>query len=75
MNKRKIADIGLVFMTAYSICMIMTFLGAYFLGNYKILVSINKYHEAHIELVMIIVSLPFMFYSLKRYIWDKEEIE
>lgn len=52
--------LGLAFMITNTIVMYILFLGAYFFGNYRILVTINQYGEANIELLMFIVMFPLV---------------
>lgn len=46
-----------------SICTLMfiTFLMAYFNPTKSVLVSINNYHEANIELVLLLISMPIVY--------------
>jgi len=59
---------GLTFMIGNSILMFLTFIVAY-LNNYKVTVYINQYVEAHIEMALMLISLPCIGYA----IWKKLE--
>lgn len=56
---------GMVFLLSYAVVMIQTFMLAYFNpdGSKTILVGINWVGEAHAELVLILLGIPFILYS------------
>lgn len=46
------------------------FFTAYFSGEMKMLVSINRYSEAHIEFVLLIVLSPFILFGFYEMVRD-----
>jgi len=58
-----ILGIGVASLISHSIVLFITFLLAYFQG-YKIIIDINKYGEAHLELIVIPVTLAIGIYSV-----------
>lgn len=70
--KELIKLIGLGGMITYSILHINVFLTAYLNGiegnDYKVIVYINHYGEAHLELIMLIILIPFIIYFVYSYI-------
>ena len=55
--------IGVASLVSYSILLFIIFILAYFQG-YKIIVDINKFGEAHIELVIIPFTIALGIYSV-----------
>ena len=47
-----------------SLALFIPFLWAYFFNNYWFTVSINDYGEADIELLLLCISIPFLFFNL-----------
>jgi len=55
--------IGRIFTFSWALVMIITFFVAYLSPAKAAIVTIDQYHEANIELVMIILGLPLMLYN------------
>jgi len=66
--KKIISILGKAGLFMFAVIWTMTFLVAYFNG-YQVLVIINDYGEAHIELVMILIIFPLSMY----YLFNKEK--
>lgn len=49
-----VRDLGFIGMVANTIVMIWTFMIAYF-NDYRVLVDINQYGEAHFEIVLVVI--------------------
>ena len=65
MKLKDIAEIyGKIIILACVVCLYIIFFVAYFLNDKTVLVTINTYNEAHIELVMLILALPCILYVL-----------
>lgn len=67
--------IGLCIMFAMSLVIQVTFLAAYWSGDYEILVTINEYGEAMMELYLIPIFLILGLYGIYWYIheaWTEE---
>ena len=61
--------IGLISLITNSIVVSLTFLIAYFSGNYQaILVDINRYNEANIEIVIVVVMGLCSIYTIYKII-------
>jgi len=58
-----IVGIGVASLISHSIVLFITFLLAYFQG-YKIIIDINKFGEAHLELIIIPVTITLGIYSV-----------
>lgn len=56
--------LGLANLMSCWVVLTLTFMAAYFGGDYSILVTINEYHEAHIELAMMLLLFPATIYTL-----------
>ena len=54
--------IGVASLISHSIVLFITFILAYFQG-YKIIIDINKFGEAHLELIIIPISIALGIYS------------
>ena len=61
--KQYIIIIGLATLIATYITLFSTFMSAYANGN-QIMVSINNYGEAQIELILLIITFPMVLFSL-----------
>lgn len=61
--KNYVYALGLGGLGGATCTLLYTFLIAYFNG-YSVIININNYGEAHIELVLFIFLLPFMVYVL-----------
>jgi hypothetical protein len=59
--------IGLSAMIGSTITLYFTFLMAYF-NNYRIGIAINDYGEAQIELIWLLLSIPFIIYVVNSHI-------
>lgn len=61
--------IGVSVGTGLSILMYIIFLFAYFVGDYNVVVAINNYNEANIELITLLVLSPIitmgLYYTIK----------
>ena len=61
--------IGDLFSAGFTILMYATFLFAYFVGDYNVVVAINNYNEANIELITLLVLSPIitmgLYYTIK----------
>jgi len=58
-----IMGIGVASLISHSIVLFITFLLAYFQG-YKIIIDINRFGEAHLELIIIPVTIIIGIYSV-----------
>lgn len=56
--------IGLIFITAYIISFYYIFLMAYFNPLKQATVLINHFNEANIEFILMLLSFPFMAYTI-----------
>lgn len=63
--KKILSLIGIIVLLANSVTLYITFLFAYF-NNGKIMVHINNYGEANLELILIPVTIILGIYALKR---------
>ena len=63
-------------MLASYLSVYITFLTAYLDPNMTTLVTINTHGEAHLELIMLTLSAPFIWYGSNRYLskelWEVE---
>ena len=72
MNKPFIAGLCLSTLVAAQITLFITFIVAYF-NDYEVLVQINNFHEAHIELVlMLVITFGCLPYSVYYYVLQKK---
>jgi hypothetical protein len=55
--------IGVASLISHSIVLFITFILAYFQG-YKIIIDINKYGEAHLEIIIIPITIALGIYSV-----------
>lgn len=58
-----IVGIGVASLISHSIVLFITFLFAYFQG-YKLIIDINKFGEAQLELIIIPVTITMGIYSV-----------
>jgi len=58
-----IIGIGVASLISHSIVLFITFLSAYFQG-YKVIIDINKFGEAHLELIVIPITIIVGIYSI-----------
>lgn len=57
-----------VIMTTSYLVLYLTFLVAYLSPNMAVLVTINDYGEANLELILLTLALPFIWYGGKDYL-------
>ena len=55
--------IGVASLISHSIVLFITFILAYFQG-YKIIIDINKFGEAHLEIIIIPITIALGIYSV-----------
>jgi len=75
--KKEAAIFGLLCMIGYSMLLFATFIFAYLNPTYSVLVLINYYGEAHIELVAFFITIPLCIWSAYyccRQIFFKKEL-
>jgi len=58
-----IIGIGVASLISHSMVLFITFLSAYFQG-YKVIIDINKFGEAHFELILIPITIILGIYSI-----------
>jgi heme/copper-type cytochrome/quinol oxidase subunit 2 len=62
---------GLSAMLAFSLVMIATFLMAYISPAKAVMVLINDYNEANLELAIIITAIPCIIYTWYTYLGER----
>ena len=56
----------IIMVTSY-IVLYLTFIVAYISPNMRVLVTINTYGEANLELILLTLAIPFIWYGSKDY--------
>jgi hypothetical protein len=64
-------SIGMGFLAGTTLVMMVTFMIAFLSPDKMVLVTINTYHEAVIELVFLIILLPFGVRTVHQYITEE----
>ena len=59
---KRLIPIGIVILVCIYIAMLITFSMAYFNG-YEVIVYINNYNEAHIEMIFLLLTIPIVAYT------------
>jgi len=62
--KLLVYSIGLCCLIANNIVLLISFLWAYFFNDYIFIANINKFGEAHLELIILPVSLLLGIYAI-----------
>lgn len=71
MNK-VIYCIGIGTLISSTIMLYVTFLFAYF-SDYSVIVYVNRYNEAHIEFIMLLIFIPIAVYTGFKAIKDEKK--